>query len=168
VSRLRAALALGLAVSAGCIVDMGTSRTPTVPEERIPVPDKYKADQAPELVACTVDVPGCQCAPSLDPNLYYCAKDGHWFRYSLNRWYLAFAWDGNWFPTTKADLPKSLVSITPKPEEVKKSREERLKELDKKLEEIDQEKSREDKLKENERKLEELDRQQQQPPQGGN
>ncbi len=162
----RAALVAGilLAATAGCIVSMGTTATPTHPEERIPVPDKYKADHAPELVDCEVD--GCKRAPELDPNLYYCPKDGHWFRYSLNRWYLAFAWDGNWFPTTKGDLPQGLVAITPKPEEVKKSREERLKELDKKLEQIDQEKSRDEKLKELDRKLEEIDKQQ--APQGGN
>ena len=69
----------------------------------------------------------------------------------------------------KTDLPPSLVAITPKPEEVKKSREERLKELDKKLEQIDNETSREDKLKEEERKLEELDKQEkEQAPKSGN
>ena len=163
-TRLRLAAALGLALSAGCIVNMGSSVTPTHPEERIPVPDKYKADHAPALIECEVD--GCKRAQELDPNLYYCAKDGHWFRYSLNHWYLAFAWDGNWFPTTRDDLPQGLVAITPKPEEVKKSREARLKELDKKLEEVDQEQSREEKLKELDRKLEEIDKQQ--APQGGN
>jgi hypothetical protein len=164
VTRLRLAPALLLALTLGCIVSMGTTKTPINPEERIPVPDKYKADRAPTLVDCEVD--GCQRAAELDPNLYYCAKDGHWFRYSMNRWYLAFAWDGNWFPTTKGDLPQGLVAITPKPEEVKKSREARLKELDKKLEEIDQEPSREEKLKELDRKLKEIEKQE--STQGGN
>jgi len=158
VSRLGLALALALSLCAGCIVSMGSSSTPTHPEERIPVPDKFKADHAPALVECEVE--GCKRAPELDPNLYYCAKDGHWFRYALNRWYLAFAWDGNWFPTTKGDLPPSLVAITPAPEEVKKSREARLKELDQKLQKIDQEQSRDEKLKELDRKLEEIDKQQ--------
>ncbi|HTO53918.1 MAG TPA: hypothetical protein VMR50_11070 [Myxococcota bacterium] len=169
-SGTRLALALLLAVTAGCIMKMGTTKTPINPEERIPVPDKYKADKPPELVSCQPEVDACQCAPSLDPNLYFCAKDGHWFRYAQNRWYLAFAWDGNWFPTVKTDLPPSLVAITPAPEEVKKSRAARLKELDKKLEEIDGEKSSDEKLKEEERKLEELDKQekQQQAPQSAN
>jgi hypothetical protein len=169
VTRAGVWLALALALSAGCIVNMGTSKTQINKEERVPVPDKLKADHAPDLATCQPDVDGCQCAPALDPNLYFCKQDGHWFRYAQNRWYLAFNWDGNWFPTVKTDLPPSLVAITPKPEEVKKSREERLKELDKKLEEIDKEPTREEKLKEEERKLEELDKQEkQQAPQSGN
>lgn len=132
----RACFALLLALCAGCIVDMGTTKTVTPPDARVPVPDKYKADHAPELVACEVE--GCQRAQSLDPNLYYCAKDEYWFRYAMNRWYLAFAWDGNWFPVGDTDLPRALAKITPAPEEVKQSREERLKELERKLEELDQ------------------------------
>ena len=163
-SRLGLAVALCLALTAGCIVQMGTTATPTHPEDHTPVPDKYKADHAPTLVECEVE--GCKRATELDPNLYYCAKDGHWFRWALNRWYLAFAWDGNWFPTSKGDLPQALVAITPKPEEVKKSREARLKELDKKLEEVDHEPTREEKLKELDRKLEEIEKQE--ATKGGN
>jgi hypothetical protein len=134
----RVCLALLLALCAGCIVNMGTTKTVTPPDAHVPVPDKYKADQAPELVDS--EVPGCRRAPSLDPNLYYCAKDEHWFRYALNRWYLAFAWDGNWFPVGDTDLPLALAKSTPAPEVVKKSRDDRLKELDKKLEQIELEK----------------------------
>jgi hypothetical protein len=130
-------MALLLALCAGCIVNMGTTQTVTPPDAHVPVPDKYKAAQAPELVACEVE--GCKRATSLDPNLYYCAQDEHWFRYALNRWYLAFAWDGNWFPVGDTDLPRALAAITPAPEEVKQSREERLKELEKKLEDLDKE-----------------------------
>ena len=132
----RALLALLLAVGAGCIVNMSNTKTVTPPEARVPVPDKYQADRAPELVEC--EVPGCKRAPALDANLYFCAKDEYWFRYAMNRWYLAFAWDGNWFPVGDTDLPSALARITPKPEEVQKSREDRLKELEEKLEKLDQ------------------------------
>lgn len=140
-SRLRAlAGAALLAAGAGCVLSVTQTATPV--EHTVPVPDKYKADAAPELVDAGVD--GCKRAPSLDANLYYCAADEHWFRWALNRWYMAFAWDGNWFPVTKTELPRSLAAITPAPAEVKKSREERLKELEKQLEKLDPEKAPED------------------------
>ena len=131
-----ALVALLLALSFGCIVDMGTTTTVKSNDDHTPVPDKYPpADHPPELVDS--DAPGCQRAQSLDLNLYYCAKDEHWFRYALNRWYLAFAWDGNWFPVGDNDLPRSLAKITPAPEEVKKSREDRLKQLEQQMEDLD-------------------------------
>ncbi len=131
-----ACVALALALSAGCIVNMGTTQTVTPPEPHVPVPDRFTGDHPPELVDTGVE--GCKQAPSLDPNLYYCAAKENWFRYAMNRWYLAFAWNGNWFPTGGSELPRSLAALTPAPEEVKKSREERLKELEKKLEDLDQ------------------------------
>ena len=139
-TRALAAAAL-LAAVTGCIISFNQTATPV--EHTVPVPDKYKADAAPELVDGEVE--GCKRAPSLDANLYYCAKDEHWYRWALNRWYMAFAWDGNWFPVTKTELPKSLAALTPAPAEVKKSREERLKELEKKLETLDPENPPEDK-----------------------
>ena len=152
----RAAVVLTLALCAGCVVNMGTNTTVTPPEERTPVPDRYEG-KAPELVDAGIE--GCKRAAALDPNLYYCAAQEQWFRYAMNRWYLAFAWDGNWFPVTGKELPPGLVSITPAPAEVAKSREERLKELENKLDKIDEDKSREEKLKELDKKLEELDKQ---------
>ena len=135
----RIGAALLLALCAGCVVvDMGSSKTVTPADTHVPVPDRYQGKQAPELVDS--EVPGCKRARALDPNLYYCSKDEHWFRYAQNRWYLAFAWDGNWFPVGDTDLPRSLAAITPAPEEVKKSRDDRLKALDEKLEQIELEK----------------------------
>ena len=102
-----------------------------------PVPDRFVADHAPELVATEIE--GCQGAPSLDPTLYYCAAGEHWFRFAMNRWYLAFAWNGNWFPVTSAELPAGLRKITPQTQvETAKTREERLEELERKLEKLDE------------------------------
>jgi len=137
VSRLGRALALALLC--GCVVNMGTSTTSTPMQQHVPVPDKFQGPAAPELVDTGID--GCKQAPSLDPNLYYCAKDEHWYRYTMNRWYLAFEWDGNWFPTSGTDLPRSLAAITPKAADVKKSREDKLKELDERLQKIDEDQS---------------------------
>ena len=131
-----------LAGSAGCIISFSQTATPV--EHTVPVPDKYKADATPDLVDAA-GIEGCKNAPSLDANLYYCGKEEHWYRWALNRWYMAFAWDGNWFPVTKTELPKSLAAITPAPAEVKKSREERLKELQEQLEKLDPENPPEDK-----------------------
>ena len=132
----RALAAAALVAGSGCVFNMTQTATPV--ERREPVPDKYKAEAPPELIDAGIE--GCQRA-TLDANLYYCAKDEHWFRWALNRWYMAFTWDGNWFPTTKNELPKGLAAITPAPEEVKKSREDRLKELEKELEKLDPEKA---------------------------
>ena len=132
----RACVALALGLAAGCIVNMGTTTTVTPPEVHVPVPDRFTGDHAPELVDTGIE--GCKQAPSLDANLYYCPAKENWFRYAMNRWYLAFTWDGNWFPVGGSELPRALAALTPAPEEVKKSREDRLKELDKKLEDLDQ------------------------------
>ena len=133
----RALAAAALLATGGCIIGITPTATPV--EHKTPVPDKYKADAAPELVDAGIE--GCQRAEALDPNLYYCTKDEHWFRWALNRWYMAFAWDGNWFPVTKSELPAGLKQITPAPAEVKKSREDRLKELEQELEKLDPEKT---------------------------
>jgi len=127
----------GTLLFAGCL---GTLQiAPQKPEPPPPpVPERFSAEQAPELVSS--EVPGCQAAPALDPNLYYCAKDEHWYRFAMNRWYLAFAWNGNWFPVTGAELPQGLKKITPQTQaETTKTREERLDELERKLEKLDPE-----------------------------
>jgi hypothetical protein len=137
VTRRPFALLLAGVLLAGClgtVVQVANQPKPEPPPP--PVPEKFKAEQAPELVAS--QVPGCQLAPSLDPNLYYCAKEEHWFRFAMNRWFLAFAWNGNWFPVSGSELPAGLKKITPETKvEAEKTREERLEELDKKLEELD-------------------------------
>lgn len=123
------------ALLAGCL---GTLQiAPQKPEPPpTPVPDRFVAEQVPELVPTEVE--GCQRAPALDPNLYYCATDEHWYRFAMNRWYLAFAWNGNWFPVSGAELPVGLKKITPETKvESVKTREERLEELERKLEELD-------------------------------
>jgi len=121
---------------AGCISNLNIDPQAVV-EKPTPVPDRFEADQAPALLPSPVE--GCEAAPSLDPNLYFCAKEEHWYRYAMNRWYLAFAWDGNWFPVSGAELPRALAKITPETKtETAKTREQRLEDLERKLEELDE------------------------------
>ncbi len=125
--------ALGCLLLAGCMMLQITQAPPEPPPP--PVPDKFEGETAPELVDTGVE--GCKAAPSLDPNLYFCTQDEHWYRFALNRWFLAFAWNGNWFPVTASELPRGLLKVTPKAEEVRKTREEKLEELERKLEELE-------------------------------
>lgn len=123
---------------AGCLGTLHIDPQPPEPPPT-PVPDRFVAEQAPELVPS--DVEGCQVAPGLDPTLYYCPATEYWYRFAMNRWYLAFAWNGNWFPVSGAELPPGLSKITPETRvETVKTREERLEELERKLEELEGEK----------------------------
>ena len=132
-ARARVLAALACCLLAGCMTFSITQPPPEPPPP--PVPDKFSGDGPPALVDTGVE--GCQAAPSLDPNLYFCAKDEHWYRFALNRWFLAFAWNGNWFPVSGSELPPGLVKVTPKAEEVQKTREQKLEELEKRLEELE-------------------------------
>lgn len=120
---------------AGCLGTLHID--PQAPEAApTPVPDRFVAEQPPELVPS--DVEGCQAAPALDPTLHYCAATEYWYRFAMNRWYLAFAWNGNWFPVSGAELPRGLAKITPATRvETVKTREERLEELERKLEKLE-------------------------------
>ena len=129
-----AGLVAGLLL-AGCLGTLHID--PQAPEPApTPVPDRFVAEQPPELVPS--DVEGCQAAPALDPTLHYCAATEYWYRFAMNRWYLAFAWNGNWFPVSGAELPHGLAKITPATRvETVKTREERLEELERKLEKLE-------------------------------
>ena len=96
--RALASILAGL-VAAGCLsgltVGMPTVTTPPPPRVE-PVPDIFQAETAPPLVPTAVE--GLSAAPALDDQLFYYAPHERWYRWALNRWYEAFAWDGNWFP----------------------------------------------------------------------
>jgi hypothetical protein len=135
VKRVALAVFLTVFAGAGCIGTLSLDPKQVV-ETPTPVPDRFKADQPPALEPSPVD--GCELAPSLDPNVYYCAKEEQWYRFAMNRWYMAFTWDGNWFPVGRSELPAALAKITPETKkETAKTREERLQELERKLEELD-------------------------------
>ena len=78
---------------------------------------------------------GLFTAPSLGPTVYYYEEQDYWFRYSRNRWYMAFAWDGNWFALPAKEVPAVLAErrIAPARQEV----EDELAELDRQLKELE-------------------------------
>jgi len=130
---LLAALAL-----AGCLGTLSIDPTPVV-GPITPVPDRFKADHAPELVPSPVE--GCQAAPSLDPNLFLLREGGALVPLRAE-------------PLVHGvRLGRKLVSRerrraaaracqdrrrTEKQAETAKSREERLEELERKLEELEE------------------------------
>ncbi len=114
---------------------------PEAPEA--PVPDKYTGEVAPTLVSSGLE--GFKTAPGLDPRLYFGVEDKQWYRFAMNRWYLAFDWNGNWFPVDLDEVPAPLRVLTgslresygDEVEQEKKTREEQLKDLDEKLRELE-------------------------------
>jgi hypothetical protein len=76
-----------------------------------PVPSPFEGTGPPALVA--TEKPGLMAAPSLDPTVYYYQPDERWYRWAFNRWYEAFAWDGNWFPPE--EVPEALTDRHPQP-----------------------------------------------------
>lgn len=122
------------------------------PQEPPPrTPDPFTSMEDPVLEP--TDQPGLFKASSLDPNCYFIENDGAWYRFAYNSWYQAFRWDGAWFQLRPQDVPKVLAGrVKIQPNETLK---ERLKEQERRLEEID----RQERLEEQERRLEEIDRQ---------
>ncbi len=93
----------------------------------------FKGEEPPTLEP--TDAAGLFTAPSLGPTVYYYEEQDYWFRYSRNRWYMAFAWDGNWFALSAKEVPVVLADrhIAPASQEV----EDELAELDRQLKELE-------------------------------
>ncbi|MCP4002844.1 MAG: hypothetical protein GY725_01485 [bacterium] len=116
-----------------------TITEPPEPPPEPPVPERFTGEVAPALVASPVA--GFKAAPSLNPRVYFGGKDEQWYRYAYNRWYTAFAWNGNWFPLALEEVPDPLGAITSEMRKqsavenqgIEKTREQKLKELDEKL-----------------------------------
>ncbi len=95
-------------------------------------PPRFAADAAPELEP--TGFPGMLRAPSLD-RLYYQESSDQWYRYAMNRWYVAFGWDGAWFPLLENEVTPELRSLHARP--TPKSRKQKLEELERQLEELE-------------------------------
>ncbi len=93
----------------------------------------FKGEGPPSLEP--TDAAGLFAAPSLGPTVYYYEEPSYWFRYARNRWYMAFAWDGNWFALPDREVPVVLAErhIAPASQEV----EDELAELDRQLKELE-------------------------------
>ncbi len=140
------ATALGALLCAGCIQVV---RQTTEPEIEVRTPNPFTQESQGKLEA--TDTKGLFKAPELDKNCYYYEPKKEWYRFSYNRWFQAFRWDGYWFELRDEDVPKFLRNRVPIVETVTKKK--RLEELDKKLEEID----KQERLEHLEKQMKELD-----------
>jgi hypothetical protein len=115
----------------GCIGITITKPPPPPPEPR--TPPRLEAGAAPVLEP--TEIPGLLQAPSL-VRLYYDETKEHWVRFAMNRWFMAFTWDGAWFPLAQDEIRPELRELHKPPSP--KTRKLRLEELDRKLEELEE------------------------------
>jgi hypothetical protein len=144
--------ALAALLSAACIQIV---QTPSEPEIEVRTPNPFTNENQGKLEP--TDFKGLFTAPELDKNTFYYAPKKEWYRFSYNRWFQAFRWDGYWFELRDEDVPRFLqgrVEVVQGPTKKK-----RLEELDKKLEEID----KQERLEQLEKQMKELDEQEKEP-----
>jgi len=138
---------LTLSLSAiGCIQVV---QLPGIEEKEVRTPKPFLAMEDPQLEA--TDYPGLFRAPSLDASCYFYKPDKYWFRFTYNKWFQAFRWDGAWFELLPQDIPKYLKDRAQV--ELEPTKKEKLKDTKEKLEELD----REDRLRELEEKMKQLE-----------
>jgi hypothetical protein len=116
--------------AAGCIVT-------TVQQEKIPYPKtpaRLEGKDAPALEATAVA--GVKRALLDVPDVYYHEARERWFRWALGRWFVAFLWNGQWFPVDEGELPAEMAALEPSIQEKKERRLTRAEELDKIDEEL--------------------------------
>jgi hypothetical protein len=143
-------LAFGVLLGAGCIQIV---QQPTEPEIEVRTPKPFTSENHGKLEP--TELKGLFQVPELDKACYYYEPKKEWYRFSYNRWFQAFRWDGAWFELRDEDVPKFLqgrVQIVEGPTKKK-----RLEELDKKLEEID----KQERLEQLEKQMKDLDEQEQ-------
>jgi hypothetical protein len=134
---IRAGLWLGLsALLAGCIATVQQTAPPPDPK----TPPRLEGTSAPPLEP--TKVPGIQRAVIDVPDVYYHEAKERWFRWAMDRWFVAFLWNGQWFPLEKGELPVELAALEPTREQKKErklTREEELRKIDEELERLEAE-----------------------------
>jgi hypothetical protein len=150
-----------------------TQQTKPVPDPKTPA--RLEGKTAPPLEDTAV--PGVKHARVDVPDVYYHESSEKWFRWAMDRWFVAFLWNGQWFPLDKGELPAEMAALQPSIEEKKErrlTRAEELKKIDEELRQLEGEsqtapdgsgaapKDRADELRELDRQLEELEKQEQQ------
>lgn len=103
------------------------------PEERVWAPPRYESENPPTLVPTGIE--NLSSAPDFDAALYYHSRTEYWYRWVKDRWYMAFTWDGYWFPLPPEEVPAELLGFHEPP--TMKDVQQRLDELEKKLEELE-------------------------------
>jgi hypothetical protein len=143
-------LAFGVLLAAGCIQVV---QQPSEPEIEVRAPKPFTNESQGKLEP--TEVKGLFKVPELDKSCYFYQPKKEWYRFSYNRWFQAFRWDGSWFELRDEDVPKFLqgrAEVVAEP-----SKKKRLEELDKKLEELD----KQERLEKLEKQMKDLDEQEQ-------
>jgi hypothetical protein len=130
---------IGLAAAAwlagpGCIITTTQQKPPPDPK----TPAKLEGKTAPALEATAV--PGVKHAVIDVPDVYYHEGSEKWFRWSRGKWFVAFLWNGQWFPVDRGELPREMAALEPSIEqkqERKLTRAEELKQIDEELRRIE-------------------------------
>jgi len=134
--RLIACLLAALcAVAAGCIVSVQQQKP--VPDPKTPA--KLEGAEAPQLEATAV--PGVKRAKVEVPDVYYHEAKERWFRFALDRWFVAFLWNGQWYPVDEGELPAEVAKLEPTravKKERKLTRKEELKQIEEELRRIEE------------------------------
>jgi hypothetical protein len=122
--------------SAACIVSV---QQPTpVPNPR--TPPRLEGQSAPPLEATAVA--GVKHAAIDVPDVYYHEAKERWFRWWLDSWFVAFLWNGQWYPVDEGELPGEMMALQPTRQEKKErrlTRKEELKQIDEELKRIEEE-----------------------------
>jgi hypothetical protein len=127
------ALILGF-VSPACIIT--TVQQKQVPDPKTPGRLEGKAAPALEDTA----VPGVKHAVLDVPDVYYHQASEKWFRWAMGHWFVAFLWNGQWFPVDKGELPTEMAALAPTLEQKHErtlTRAEELKKIDEELRQLD-------------------------------
>jgi hypothetical protein len=153
---------LGALLLAGCI---SVSQRPTEKDPK--TPQRIESPTPPTLEP--TELPGIHKAAVGEVlDLYRVTEsdgDQRWYRWWTNDWFMAFTWDGAWFPVDPTEVPADLHAFEPSPGELEDravSRDQELRELEQQLEEIERRerggKSRADELEDLDEQLREIER----------
>ena len=104
-------------VSSGCI-SFTTVQKDIPPDPKTPA--KLEGSSPPALEATKVE--GVKHALIDTPDVYYYEANERWFRFALDRWFVAFLWNGQWFPVDKGELPPEMAALQPTRTEKKERR----------------------------------------------
>ena len=135
--RIAPAIMLLTLMTSGCLQ---VQVSPAPPAKREKTPERIQAAADPELVP--TDVPGVLHAQLEVPDVYYVEPAERWFRYAMNQWFLAYNWNGHWFPLPQGQVPKELAGFVPtteQREERRLTRDEELRALEEELRRIEAE-----------------------------
>jgi hypothetical protein len=140
-SRIAPSAVLLALVTSACLQLQVSPAPASKPED---TPERIQAASDPELVP--TQVAGVLHAQLEVPDVYYVEPVERWFRYAMNQWFLAYSWNGYWFPLPQGEVPPQLAEFVPtieQREERRLTRDEELRALEEELRRIEAEEATE-------------------------